>query len=96
MIAREALSLAVAVFKDVLGEPSPAPELLARHDRERLTQALGVLLALRTLAPREQPYKVIAHRREQPCPGCGHASFCEDCGVCEQCGFCRPEPGEVH
>jgi hypothetical protein len=33
-------------------------------------------------------YKVIGHKKDDPCPKCEHESFCADCGVCSHCGHC--------
>lgn len=36
-------------------------------------------------------YKVIMHRRGQPCPMCKAAAFCDDCGMCEKCEWSLPD-----
>jgi hypothetical protein len=33
-------------------------------------------------------YKVVGHRKTEPCPRCKTSSFCIDCGVCSSCHFC--------
>lgn len=38
-----------------------------------------------------ETYRVLGHRREQPCPLCKRNAFCDDCGICEKCGFTPPE-----
>lgn len=104
MFTKQAFEVSVDVFQALLEEPSPAPALVERVGRKKLVDTLGILLALRALAPAaedirnetERVLAVVKHRREQPCPSCEKAAFCEDCGVCDECGFCRPEPEEVH
>lgn len=104
MFTKQAFEVAVDVFQALLEDPSPTPALVERFGRKKLVDTLGILLALRALAPAAEEIRreegkilaVIKHRREQPCPSCSKAAFCEDCGVCDECGFCRPEPGEVH
>lgn len=39
---------------------------------------------------REGSYKVIGHRRKEPCPLCKKRRFCDDCSCCEACGFATP------
>ncbi len=38
-----------------------------------------------------ETYRVLGHRREQPCPLCKQSKFCDDCGICEGCEFTPPE-----
>lgn len=35
-------------------------------------------------------YRIIGHRREQPCPACKKPAFCDDCGLCQDCNFTPP------
>jgi len=40
--------------------------------------------------------RVIAHRKNLPCPRCLGPFFCDDCGICSACHFAPPEVDLPH